>query len=907
MKITRLKLVNFIGIKHGTGLDEIEIDFTKGKNRLVMLVGGNGSGKSTILSQLHPFKNSFDERKNLIMDGLEGIKEIDIEHEGDKYEIKHIYNPGKAQSFVKKNGTEMNDNGGVKTFDSFIETELGVNSDYFKIGKIGSNTSNFIEFTTSERKVYISKFLPHIEDYLEKFEIVKEKFRILSADIKTISSDLGKLEPEETVKSRIDTLNTLMKSLEDEIEKVSNNAAVFQSDINNYTAEIAAINFPELLMEKSEKEKLKKEIILKGEEFNKKYNDKKDFEYLRQFIADKAKVVKALSEEVAVLSTKKTGVNESIISAQNDISKLEFNIKGIDIKDTIESLDAKTEEVKGKIKALEKRKEKKLFEIVKNNHRDISLQLAKFETFSNFVIKYFNDLNKNSVNPKKSNIEVFLEDDFVSNIETQNASIRTLIQEKQNLLNTNRGLVAQKNESLKKFKEIYKENNIKSVDELEACRNCPFAKDAMEYQKLPAEIQKLESVISQIQKDLNEYEIKANNLIEIKMLYQNFKSQFEQMGPRTNVVYSYFINDYGTIGQMIKGSINDFTNAVNELTEEIGSAIFDIQTLSTLETELQNIEYKKNTIKNNDKIRKQYEDNIKEKQDTVSTLKDNLKVLSKEYQEKSKLLETETIVLDDYTAFEEGKRNINSLSTQLSNLNAQEKNYTEKSQAIKTKGELLIVENQKLSELKSRKVTSNTDLMRTQSLLSSITTLKEKQKALENDYNAMKSIRDALDPNKGIPLYFIKSYLEKTKDITNELLNLAFNGNFEISFLTNASDFFIQVRAGENVKNDIKEASQGEVALTTISISLALIEQAIGKFNILALDEIDGPLDSSNRENFISILNKQIEKLGMEQIFVISHNNAFDMEPMDLIVLKGANINKDDSTFMTNKEVIFEL
>jgi len=198
-------------------------------------------------------------------------------------------------------------------------------------------------------------------------------------------------------------------------------------------------------------------------------------------------------------------------------------------------------------------------------------------------------------------------------------------------------------------------------------------------------------------------------------------------------------------------------------------------------------------------------------------------------------------------------------------------------------------------------------LMRTQSILSNIVSLKDKQKLLESDYNALKSIKDALDPNKGIPLYFIKSYLEKTKDITNQLLDLAFGGNFEISFVTNASDFFIQVRAGENVKNDIKEASQGEVALTTISISLALIEQAIGKFNILALDEIDGPLDTSNRENFISILNKQIDKLRMEQVFVISHNNAFDLEPMDLIILKGNNVNKDDSTFMMNKNVIFEL
>ena len=128
--------------------------------------------------------------------------------------------------------------------------------------------------------------------------------------------------------------------------------------------------------------------------------------------------------------------------------------------------------------------------------------------------------------------------------------------------------------------------------------------------------------------------------------------------------------------------------------------------------------------------------------------------------------------------------------------------------------------------------------------------------------------------------------MKKLKDIVNELLEIAFDGNFEINFVTDTREFFIQVRTGETIKNDIKEASQGEIALTTISISLALIEQAIGNYNIIALDEIDGPLDSSNRQNFISILNTQIEKLGIEQLFVISHNDAFDTEAMDLILLE---------------------
>ena len=158
MRISRLKLVNFIGIKHGIDEDEIELNFPDNGLVFTIIDGDNGSGKSTILSQLHPFKDSFDERKDLIIDGCEGRKEIDIEHDGNVYNIVHVY--GKtSKSFISKNGVELNNNGGVRAFEDIVNMEFGLTKDYFNIGKIGSNTKNFIEFSTSERKEYISKFV----------------------------------------------------------------------------------------------------------------------------------------------------------------------------------------------------------------------------------------------------------------------------------------------------------------------------------------------------------------------------------------------------------------------------------------------------------------------------------------------------------------------------------------------------------------------------------------------------------------------------------------------------------------------------------------------------------------------------------------------------------------------------
>ena len=212
-----------------------------------MLNGGNGSGKSTIMSQLHPFKDSFDDRKTVIIEGLDGQKEIDIQHDGDFYEIVHHYKKI-AQSFIKKNGVEMNENGGVKTFNAFIEQEFGLTNDYFKIGKIGSNTENFINFTASERKTYISKFLPDIADYLIVSQLSKINLILATNDIKTVSNDLSKLEQEETVKVKISSLETIIKTHEDEIERLSNESAVTQSDIANYKKEIENVDIAQSLL-----------------------------------------------------------------------------------------------------------------------------------------------------------------------------------------------------------------------------------------------------------------------------------------------------------------------------------------------------------------------------------------------------------------------------------------------------------------------------------------------------------------------------------------------------------------------------------------------------------------------------------------------------------------------------------
>jgi len=157
-------------------------------------------------------------------------------------------------------------------------------------------------------------------------------------------------------------------------------------------------------------------------------------------------------------------------------------------------------------------------------------------------------------------------------------------------------------------------------------------------------------------------------------------------------------------------------------------------------------------------------------------------------------------------------------------------------------------------------------------------------------------------------IIFIDDYLNRTKFITNNLLDISQHGKFAIAFEVTDKDFFIKVyKNNGDVLSDISQASQGETALTSLSLSLALIEQSMKKYNIFLLDELDGALDTANRRSFIDMVQAQMKILNSEQVFIISHNNEFENIPVDMILLRDNGIDLNNKEFMENKSVLFNV
>ena len=188
----------------------------------------------------------------------------------------------------------------------------------------------------------------------------------------------------------------------------------------------------------------------------------------------------------------------------------------------------------------------------------------------------------------------------------------------------------------------------------------------------------------------------------------------------------------------------------------------------------------------------------------------------------------------------------------------------------------------KATKAKIQKITDDIQIFKNR--VSQYKIIKKELKKYEKYYDEMYLVKEALSSKKGMPLYHIKQYFGNTEEITNELLNIAYNGEVYIDkFHITPNEFQIPFYIRGKKMKDVKYASQGELSFLSIALSFGLSSQSLSKYNIMLLDEIDGPLDSRNREKFIRILENQIERIGSEQNFLITHNNMFSSYPVDII------------------------
>ena len=161
MKLEKLRLKGFIGIRDGLGLEEITIDFSNIVG-LVAIAGANGTGKSTFLKSCHPY-NIMSPGEPVLYTQVytrDAEKDLSFSYNGDQYRtlLKIDAQSERSEGYIWKNGIpEVN--GKISQYAKYIEALFGSPALFFASIFAAQNAEKMSDMRTGELKELFAEFL----------------------------------------------------------------------------------------------------------------------------------------------------------------------------------------------------------------------------------------------------------------------------------------------------------------------------------------------------------------------------------------------------------------------------------------------------------------------------------------------------------------------------------------------------------------------------------------------------------------------------------------------------------------------------------------------------------------------------------------------------------------------------
>lgn len=907
MRIVYLKLKNFKGIFAGMGKKEIEINFSECDKRIVLLLGANGSGKSTIMSMLHPFMESFDGRDSLILDDHDGYKEIWIQKGEDLYRIEHFYGK-KNKSFIYKNDESLNESGGIRTFLMIVEEELGVNSELFKIIRIGSNSKNFIDLQASARKQYLGKFTPSIEMYVQAYKVVNEKLLASNKEIKFVTDELQKIDPEAEVKERIHRFEKALKKLTRQSNELE--VKILQTRKGAEDAEAAIAEFADELEERKEKQAALDTQEAQVEAVREEYKGLREYDSaaceakIREFSSEISRIEKELQE--AKLTLERLQATRQASASAKSSAEIELRKYASSSSEDIEDLLELESSYLGEIETCSAQ----LGAIagVREEAKEIPLEVATSESSK------LERLGMDVIEAKREMAD--LSDEVV---EIALSESEDQIQERIDKLASDIRKSSTHLQQKKKSLRAAEDDMLASMATSKVaglCRNatCEVFRIGQNHREKGKRIEEMKKEVAEQE---NSQDVRSQLLEDLRVAKSN--STLLQLGIRAAIEESKTAGASEALRAVVEESGGEVGRVVFSLAAPEIKDVFDLskvvkvsslaRKIESREAALAGVRSRIRSMKDSKSFVREIEERVAAAAKQIASILPEEQQVKKTIAERTEAMERKADAVEVLRGLKAGLDSASSIRKELRSLNKIYENNLEniKKVAGATK---------EVEALSEEKASLDEDIARLAEELASYNTklarikeYQERKSSLIEGRDALKVVKDALDIKTGIPLHILGSYLEGIKEEANRLLAMAFGESFALEFSISDTDFSIPVyKNGVCFAKDVTECSQGETALVKSSLSLGITSRAIrqseNKYNLVYLDEADSELDSKNRYKFLDILERQLDALSCEQCFVITHNEAFATAEIGVILLKDANFDSSDEATMFNKTVI---
>ena len=909
MRLLDIRLVNYAGIKAGTGLNELYIDLRPCRNNLLLIRGKNGGGKSTLLNAMSPFPDSNDS----FIEGLQAIKELTYLLDDMQYHIifDHTISRGKrntVRAFIQKINTmgalELNPTGNITQFKEVIENEFGLDPNFMLLSSLSNDSRGIVDNTPTERMKYVMIGMSDINVYNDMNKTLSKRESSYKSIVNSLTAKIDNIGNYEALSSNLMSIDNRLAVIDNRLEELSNKISdlsamirVHDSDGSIQESYNTAINDYNSLNEmKNNIQNRIKSIITN----NCKYISNDDIELCDDQYKKFSDIVSNLKQNI---EDKKKQLDSKILKRDEEIQTLHLKISRLDsIKSKYDFID------------------------LKNNIAKLTNEISKYEDmFNNLGIRNAISITKDEyITGIRVMREIKESIDALKSFTNHNIIDKTItyhILGKSNIgksiLNTKAELDDIELKLSKSYERMrYLEGLLDRLSILDkrpsSCKidSCEFIKNALEIKSLNPEKEHLElcgitSALEahkgDLEANLQEYEqiqYVARNIDIINRTIENNRFILEKM-PNGHI----FLDKNELYNRLIN---NDLFNDIDIILDKVQYAnAFEEyklckENLKSLESEYMVYESKNEIITeiSNDieRINKSIESMTSEIDETKSYVLENAEKLNKCID-----------VLNELSAIIPEKRELDNVQSSILVCNEKINSLSDSMKKISVYlNDVNVLENEKTNLIEQRK-----PLLRDRdSITFSLRQLDEYNRDLEyynKYYNMARVLKRYSSPSKkSIQQLFISMYMSNTIETTNRLLGNMFGGRLELmKCIIDDNKFAIPAYSHESNMciDDISSCSTSEKSMASMLLGFALMYQASVTYNIAKLDEIEFGLDSANRVAFPYVLENIRSQLGIEQIIMISHSLEMDKGSFDIIQLQPAS----DADEECGGNIIFKL
>ena len=824
MRITYIRLENFVGVNAAMGLRAVEFNFESINKPIIQIYGHNRCGKTVLIQQLHPFSSinlSGDERADLalIIPKEVGMKRIIYEVDGEVYDITHTYTPSRSghtiSSSIIHNGEELNPSGGVNVFNTLIEKILGINKYVFQFIINGTQLTSFANMSATQRKTLLNKAMG-IDIYDKIHKLATDDYRYTNKLITSLNNT------KEFILSTYGSYEDLCSALN-----------YRQNEYNTLEANISNT--------KSKMDKLFGEITSIADQ-----NPNNELLSINTQLAAYKKVIDELGsydpDMYDKLVEEQISLNNALSTERNQRMLIRKDIDNLyDKKNNIENTMMANKRAMNDYQNMLNVKEDLINKI---NNIHINVTTSASSSYYRSMIQYAQVINETCSEIvsclNKNHLHMFVEM-VINNIDIA----AFLLHEGSVITDSEREMKV-----VARLKRL-----VESVEGEDVDYKCDYSSTCV-YKKtqktLEAYFSSYQSTTESqfTQYDLEQMDHAHKNLMSIKRLLNNdriseeLKDIFSLEQIMTNIDNNIIGVDVSSITRLMEEAAN------NELKNQYISQLADVEkSISNMQNILipaDNNEDAINSINQQIQSLRDQDTEIEEK------INNHQLLLDKNDSQRLLLSQVKHINVSDLN-----QRHIK-LSRLIDKLRNDQAEYNMLNEAYNGMLNHMSVLTTELKNVTDAFNQYNSTVAEIEKLV-----------GMNDKY---KIIAESTSSTKGKPVVAIKETVEHALSLTNRLLDIMYDGEIELlEPKIDETTFTLPFRCGTNMSYDIKYGSQSENTLLSLALELSLVS-SLTKYDVALIDEIDAALDTDMTASYIDMIVSVIHMIHCDQCFIISHH-----------------------------------